>query len=46
MIVNAAVHAAVDKTKSEPGLAEIINATTPGATAREAAAIGADLLPS
>lgn len=44
VIVNAAAHTAVDKAESEPGLAETINATTPGAIAREAAAIGALLV--
>jgi len=41
VIVNAAAHTAVDKAESEPELARLINATTPGAIAREAAALGA-----
>ena len=44
IIVNAAAHTAVDKAESEPGLARTINATTPGAVAREAAALGALLV--
>ena len=43
-IVNSAAHTAVDKAESEPDLARAINATTPGAVAREAAAIGATLV--
>jgi dTDP-4-dehydrorhamnose reductase len=43
-IVNSAAHTAVDKAESEPDLARTINATTPGALAREAAAIGATLV--
>ena len=41
VIVNAAAHTAVDKAESEPELARLINATTPGAIAREAAQLGA-----
>jgi len=44
VIVNAAAHTAVDRAESEPELAGTINATTPGAIAREAAAIGALLV--
>jgi len=44
VIVNAAAHTAVDKAESEPDLAESINATTPGAIAREAAATGSLLV--
>jgi dTDP-4-dehydrorhamnose reductase len=44
VIVNAAAHTAVDKAESEPGLARLINATTPGAIAREAAKLGALLV--
>lgn len=43
-IVNSAAHTAVDKAESEPDLARTINATTPGALAREAAAIGATMV--
>ncbi len=43
-IVNSAAHTAVDKAESEPDVARTINATTPGALAREAAAIGATLV--
>lgn len=41
VVVNAAAHTAVDKAESEPELARLINATTPGAIAREAAQLGA-----
>ena len=41
VIVNAAAHTAVDKAESEPELARLLNATTPGVLAREAAALGA-----
>jgi len=41
VIVNAAAHTAVDKAESEPELAQLINADTPGRVAREAAALGA-----
>ena len=44
IIVNAAAHTAVDKAESEPELARLINAETPGAIAREAAACGAWLM--
>jgi dTDP-4-dehydrorhamnose reductase len=44
VIVNAAAHTAVDKAESEPELAQLLNATTPGAVAREAAALGAWLV--
>ncbi len=44
VIVNAAAHTAVDKAESEPDLARLINATTPGAIAREAAKLGALLV--
>jgi dTDP-4-dehydrorhamnose reductase len=58
VIVNAAAHAAVDKAESEPELARLINATTPGVIAKTANQLGAlrvgitsskpcyDLLPS
>lgn len=38
IIVNAAAHTAVDKAESEPELARLINATSVGVLAREAAA--------
>lgn len=41
VIVNAAAHTAVDKAESEPDFAGLLNATTPGRVAREAAALGA-----
>jgi dTDP-4-dehydrorhamnose reductase len=41
LIVNAAAHTAVDKAESEPEFARLLNATTPGAVAQEAAALGA-----
>ncbi|WP_119153286.1 dTDP-4-dehydrorhamnose reductase [Caldimonas tepidiphila] len=44
VIVNAAAHTAVDKAESEPELARLLNATTPGVIAREAAALGAWLV--
>jgi len=44
VIVNAAAHTAVDKAESEPDLARLINATTPGAIAREAAKLDALLV--
>jgi dTDP-4-dehydrorhamnose reductase len=44
LIVNAAAHTAVDKAESEPDLARSLNATAPGAIAREAASAGAWLL--
>lgn len=37
VIVNAAAHTAVDKAESEPELARLLNATTPGVLAEEAA---------
>ncbi len=44
VIVNAAAHTAVDKAESEPELARLLNATTPGVLARETAALGAWLV--
>ncbi len=44
VIVNAAAHTAVDKAESEPELARLLNATTPGVLAREAVALGAWLV--
>ena len=44
VIVNAAAHTAVDKAESEPDLARLLNATTPGVLAQEAASIGALLV--
>ena len=44
VIVNAAAHTAVDKAESEPELARLLNATTPGVLAREAGALGAWLV--
>jgi len=44
VIVNAAAHTAVDKAESEPELARTINATAPGALAREATTLGAWLV--
>ena len=44
VIVNAAAHTAVDKAESEPELARLLNATTPGVLAQEAASIGALLV--
>ena len=44
VIVNAAAHTAVDKAESEPDVARLLNATTPGVLAREAAALGAWLV--
>jgi dTDP-4-dehydrorhamnose reductase len=41
VVVNAAAHTAVDKAESEPELARLINATTPGLLAQAAADIGA-----
>ena len=36
VIVNAAAHTGVDKAESEPDLAQLLNATTPGVLAQEA----------
>ncbi len=44
IIVNAAAHTAVDAAEREVDLARAINATTPGAIACEAAALGAWLI--
>ena len=44
VIVNAAAHTAVDKAESEPDLARLLNATTPGVLAEEAARLGAWLV--
>ena len=44
VIVNAAAHTAVDKAESEPELARLLNATTPGVLAEEAARLGAWLV--
>lgn len=44
VIVNAAAHTAVDKAESEPDLARLLNATTPGVLAREAHVLGALLV--
>ena len=44
VIVNAAAHTAVDKAESEPELARLLNATTPGVLAREAKALDALLV--
>ena len=44
VIVNAAAHTAVDKAESEPELARLLNATTPGVLAQEAAKTGALLV--
>jgi len=44
VIVNAAAHTAVDKAESEPELARLLNATTPGVLAQEAQALGALLV--
>jgi dTDP-4-dehydrorhamnose reductase len=44
LIVNAAAHTAVDRAESEPDLARLINATTPGRIAAEAAALGAHFI--
>jgi dTDP-4-dehydrorhamnose reductase len=40
VIVNAAAHTAVDKAESEPAHARLLNATTPGRLAQEAAQLG------
>lgn len=44
VIVNAAAHTAVDKAESEPELAQLLNATTPGVLAQEAVKTGALLV--
>jgi len=44
VIINSAAHTAVDKAESEPELARLINATTPGAIARVANELGALLV--
>jgi dTDP-4-dehydrorhamnose reductase len=44
VIVNAAAHTAVDKAESEADVARLINATTPGLVAQEAAKLGAMLV--
>jgi len=44
VIVNAAAHTAVDKAESEPELARLINATTPGMIANSAHGLGALVL--
>jgi dTDP-4-dehydrorhamnose reductase len=44
IIVNAAAHTAVDKAESEPELARLLNATTPGVLAQQAAQLGAWLI--
>jgi dTDP-4-dehydrorhamnose reductase len=44
VIVNAAAHTAVDKAESEPELARLINATTPGVIAKMANQLGALLV--
>ena len=41
VIVNAAAYMAVDKADSEPELARLINATTPGVIAETANQLGA-----
>lgn len=41
IIVNAAAHTAVDKAESEPALAQLLNATSVGVLAEEAARLGA-----
>jgi dTDP-4-dehydrorhamnose reductase len=44
VIVNAAAHTAVDKAEGEPGLARLINTTTPGMIANSAHRLGALLV--
>ena len=44
VIVNAAAHTAVDKAEGEPARARLLNATTPGVLAQEAARLGAWLV--
>jgi dTDP-4-dehydrorhamnose reductase len=46
VIVNAAAYTAVDKAESEPALSQAINALGPAVLAREAAALGAWLIPT
>jgi dTDP-4-dehydrorhamnose reductase len=43
-VINAAAHTAVDRAESEPDLARTVNAATPGAMARAAAARGLPFL--
>lgn len=43
VIVNAAAHTAVDKAESEPDFAQLLNATSVEAIAKEAAKIGTGL---
>src|SRR5690606_34658188 len=44
VIVNAVAFTAVDRAESEPELARLVNATTPGRLAQEAARFGAVLV--
>lgn len=44
VIVNAAAHTEVDRAEGEPELARLLNATTPGLVAEEAAKLGALLV--
>ena len=44
VIVNAAAHTAVDKAESEPERARVLNATTPGQIALEAARLGVHVI--
>jgi dTDP-4-dehydrorhamnose reductase len=44
VIVNAAAYTAVDKAESEPELAQMVNATSPGILADAAARVGAGLI--
>jgi dTDP-4-dehydrorhamnose reductase len=44
VIVNAAAHTAVDRAETEPDLTRLLNATTPGVLAVEAARLGALLV--
>jgi len=44
IIVNAAAYTTVDKAESEPDVARLLNATTPGVLAEEAARLGAWLI--
>ena len=43
-VVNAAAYTAVDKAESEPAIAQMVNATAPGAIAAAAAEVGAALV--